>query len=41
MVGPHCWALLQSGLKLELEGASNPAAYSNAFRNDLIRHLFA
>ena len=40
LVGPRCWALLQAGLKLELEGASNPAMYSNPFRTELAARLF-
>ena len=32
VVGTRAMALLESGLKLELEGASNPGLYSAAFR---------
>lgn len=39
-VGPRASSLLAGGLKLELEGASNPDLYSRAFRDDLVRSLF-
>ena len=41
IVGPQAWSLLQSGFKLELEGASNPHLYSSSFQNELRRHLLA
>ena len=40
LIGPRALAMLESGRKLELEGASNPAIYSHAFRNDLLRTVF-
>jgi hypothetical protein len=39
-VGPRASSLLAAGLKLELEGASNPDLYSRPFRDDLVRLLF-
>jgi hypothetical protein len=36
-IGPRAVALLHSGLKLELEGATNPDLYSAAF-NETLRH---
>lgn len=39
IVGPPAWALLQSGFKLELEGASSPDLYSSSFQTELRRHL--
>ncbi|HEX6737565.1 MAG TPA: hypothetical protein VF310_04820 [Vicinamibacteria bacterium] len=40
LVGPSAWALLQSGLKLELEGASNPRLYSSGLRDELLQIVF-
>jgi hypothetical protein len=40
-LGPRARLLLQSGLKLELEGASNPSLYSAAFHDELMALLFA
>jgi len=40
IVGPSALALLQSGTKLELEGASNPAIYSQSFVEGLRRAVF-
>jgi hypothetical protein len=39
-LGPRATSLLSAGLKLELEGASNPDLYSRAFCDDLVRSLF-
>jgi hypothetical protein len=41
IIGASGLSLLDSGLKLELEGASTPALYSSAFTADLVRALFA
>jgi hypothetical protein len=38
-VGPRSGALLRDGLKLELEGASNPAFYGKDFPRKLLGHL--
>jgi hypothetical protein len=40
ILGPECIALLKSGVKLELEGASNPDLYSRAFVEHLLALLF-
>jgi hypothetical protein len=40
IIGPRAVSLLQSGLKLELEAASNPSIYSRSFGADLRRALF-
>jgi len=40
LVGASAVSLLDSGLKLELEGASNPALYSPAFIAELVHSLF-
>jgi hypothetical protein len=40
LIGPRARAMLESGRKLELEGASNPAIYSEAFGNELRRTVF-
>ena len=40
IVGKRSMKLLTSGVKLELEGASNPAIYSAEFREKLIALLF-
>lgn len=40
-LSPRALSLLQSGLKLELEGASNPRLYSTAFQDELTALLFA
>jgi len=39
LTGPRCAGLLRSGMKLELEGASNPAFYGNGFPKRLLAHL--
>jgi hypothetical protein len=39
LVGPRCLAFLESGAKLELEGACNPAFHSKKFLTLLARHL--
>jgi hypothetical protein len=39
-LGPRASSILASGLKLELEGASNPDLYSRPFRDELVRVLF-
>ncbi len=39
-LGPRALSILQSGLKLELEGASNPRLYSTAFLGELTAFLF-
>jgi hypothetical protein len=41
VVGPRAVSLLDSGVKLELEGASNRELYSPEFRRGLVRALFA
>jgi hypothetical protein len=38
-VGPRASALFDAGLKLELEGASNPDLYSRGFCDDLVHSL--
>jgi hypothetical protein len=38
-IGPRSASLLQSGMKLELEGASNPDLYSKGFPRVLFKHL--
>jgi hypothetical protein len=38
-VGPRCAALLRSGLKLEIEGASNAAIYGKDMTSELLRRL--
>jgi hypothetical protein len=38
-IGPRCAELLRSGLKLELEGASNPDLYRQGFTRTLLKHL--
>jgi hypothetical protein len=40
IIGRRSLSLLQSGVKLELEGASNPAIYSRAFGEELRRSVF-
>jgi hypothetical protein len=40
LLGASALALLDSGLKLELEGGSNPAIYSAAFTAELAHSLF-
>jgi len=40
IIGPRALALLQSGVKLELEGASNPAIYSESFSEELRSAVF-
>jgi hypothetical protein len=40
VVGPRSWELLASGMKVELEGASNPRLFSNGFSQTLQRFLF-
>ncbi len=40
VVGKRSMKLLTSGMKLELEGASNPAIYTPAFREKLVSLLF-
>jgi hypothetical protein len=40
VVGARGMTLLETGLKLELEGASNPALYSAGFRDQSIQFLF-
>lgn len=39
LVGPRCAALLQEGMKLEIEGASNPRLYGFDFMPVLLRRL--
>lgn len=39
LVGPRCLAMLKSGLKLEVEGASNPSIYKRDFPRRLREHL--
>jgi hypothetical protein len=39
IVGPRAFAMLGSGVKLELEGASNPKIYSRTFHVDLLETL--
>lgn len=41
LLGPCAFSILQSGLKLELEGASNPRLYSAAFHDELTALLFS
>lgn len=38
-IGPRSAELLRSGVKLELEGASNPAFYDKRFPRVLLKHL--
>lgn len=38
-VGARCAELLRSGLKIELEGASNPRLYKKEFSGALLKHL--
>jgi hypothetical protein len=38
-VGPRCAALLRSGLKLEIEGASNGAFYGRDVMRELLPRL--
>jgi hypothetical protein len=40
LVGAEAMALLQSGHKLELEGATNPDFYRSGFSKRVARHLF-
>jgi len=40
VAGPMACSLLDEGLKLELEGASNPKIYSTSFVRDLVHHLW-
>jgi hypothetical protein len=40
IVGPRAVSLLDSGAKLELEGASNRELYSRTFRHEFLRVLF-
>jgi hypothetical protein len=40
VIGPSALSLLQSGVKLELEGASNPDLYSAAFVQGLRQVVF-
>jgi hypothetical protein len=39
LIGPRCLALLESGKKLELEGACNTGSYGAGFPALLVRHL--
>ena len=39
LVGPRCADLLRSGMKLEVEGASNPSFYDEGFHPALRAHL--
>jgi hypothetical protein len=39
LIGPRCSKLLQSGVKFELEGASNPSFYDERFHFRLRDHL--
>jgi hypothetical protein len=39
LVGPRCLAILRSGAKLELEGASNPVFYRRGFSRSLRDYL--
>lgn len=39
LVGPRCAEALRSGLKLELEGASNPAFFGKSFTKKVLRHI--
>ena len=40
VVGRHAMALLRSGRKLELEGATNPAIYDDAFPTALAKFFY-
>ena len=40
LMGPRASSMLGSGIKLELEGASNPRIYSSAFCDELLRFIF-
>lgn len=39
LLGPRCADLLQAGMKIELEGASNPVSYDPGFLSVLRAHL--
>lgn len=39
LVGPKCFALLESGKKLEIEGACNTGLYGREFPSLVMRHL--
>lgn len=41
LIGPRAASMLESGIKLELEGASNPRIYSRSFREELLSLIFA
>lgn len=41
LVGQRAFSLLESGMKLELEGASNPHLYSASFRHELLGFIFS
>jgi hypothetical protein len=40
LIGPRALSMLESGMKLELEGATNPHIYSGSFCDEILRFIF-